>query len=93
MAEYALLDGEGNIVDHIVADAAFVEEYVTVVLPDPNMATPELHDRVVSYFEITEEDRALGVGLGWGRSASGWSDRRPVGPPAVPREPLPPAAG
>lgn len=66
----ALLDDEGNVVQVIVADAAFAAELPRLIA-DPTVPTPPALTAVRATRNLTREDKQRGVGIGWRRAGNG----------------------
>ena len=83
MAEYALLDEDGTVINVILADEQFIKTLPDLIA-DVNVDTGTLtFDRAV---ELTDGDREQGVGIGWHHATDDW--QRPTPPPVAAEPPV-----
>jgi hypothetical protein len=85
MAEYAILDADGTIINVIVADQEFIDSLESQI-NDVNVDSGSmiLHSPPILIEDIEGTDRP---GLGWKKNGSEWE--KPAPPPTVVSEPTP----
>jgi hypothetical protein len=72
---YALTDEAGTVVNVVVASPEFIAQLPTL-LGRPGVLAPPGLARLTAH-RLSPADVAAGVGIGHGRNAQGWEDRRP----------------
>jgi hypothetical protein len=81
MADYAILDEEGNVVNIIVADQEFIDS-LTSQIQDESVDTGTLSE--TNEFVELSEDLDTRPGVGWKHQGGEWVAPEPVEPEDVP---------